>query len=29
MAHTIGADVDYLPRNPGTAARLAFPWQPA
>lgn len=29
MAHTIGAEVDYLPRNPGTAARLAFPWQPA
>jgi two-component sensor histidine kinase len=29
MARTIGAKVDYLPRNPGTAARLAFPWQPA
>jgi two-component sensor histidine kinase len=29
MAHTIGAEVDYLPRNPGTSARLAFPWQPA
>jgi two-component sensor histidine kinase len=29
MAHTIGAEVAYIPRNPGTAARLAFPWQPA
>jgi two-component sensor histidine kinase len=29
MAHTIGAEVAYLSRNPGTAARLAFPWQPA
>ena len=29
MAHAIGAEVDYLSRNPGTAARLAFPWQPA
>ena len=29
MASTMGADVDYIPRNPGTAARLAFPWQPA
>jgi two-component sensor histidine kinase len=29
MAHTIGAEVHYLPRNPGTAAKLAFPWQPA
>ena len=29
MAHTIGAQVDYLPRNPGTTAKLAFPWRPA
>jgi len=29
MAHTIGAEVQYVARNPGTAARLAFSWQPA
>jgi len=29
MARAIDAKVDYLPRNPGTAAKLAFPWQPA
>jgi two-component sensor histidine kinase len=29
MAHTLGAEVNYIPRNPGTAARLAFPCQPA
>jgi two-component sensor histidine kinase/CHASE3 domain sensor protein len=29
MAHTIGAEVDYLRRDPGTTARLAFPWQAA
>jgi two-component sensor histidine kinase len=28
MARAIGAEVAYLPRNPGTSARLAFPWQP-
>jgi two-component sensor histidine kinase len=29
MARAIDAQVDYLPRNPGTAAKLAFPWQRA
>ncbi len=29
MARTMGAEVNYLPRNPGTAACLAFPWQSA
>ena len=29
MARTIGAEVDYVARNPGTAARLAFPRQSA
>ena len=25
MARTIGAEIDYFPRRPGTSARLAFP----
>jgi two-component sensor histidine kinase/CHASE3 domain sensor protein len=29
MARAIDAQIDYLPRSPGTAAKLAFPWQPA
>jgi len=29
MARAIDAQVDYIPRSPGTAAKLAFPWQPA
>lgn len=28
MSRTIGAEVNYISRNPGTAARLAFTWQP-
>jgi two-component sensor histidine kinase/CHASE3 domain sensor protein len=27
MARTMGAEIDYISRNPGTGARLAFPWQ--
>ena len=29
MARTIDAQVEYLARNPGTEAKLAFPWQAA
>ena len=25
MARTIGAEIDYFPRHPGTGARLSFP----
>jgi len=28
MAATMGAEIDYLPRHPGTAARIVFPLQP-
>jgi two-component sensor histidine kinase len=29
MAQTMGAEIQYLARAPGTAARLIFPFQPA